>query len=151
MQFSILLIFIFLTACTSQQTVEIQDQKKLIVKITSSFYNNYMEHVFHTCNQSIVTYLYAQKEIDPTFTKKIEGMIEKAKKDPFLGGNLGYDPIFLAQDIPKGIKYSIPTVKQKNASIKVLTNYGENNYQPTIIVQLIQVEKTWKITNIIRP
>ncbi len=153
MRFLVLLIFIFLTACAPHQIVKTQDQKKLIVKITSNFYNNYMEYVFNTCNQSLVEYLYAQKEIDHTFVKKIEGMIEEAKKNLFLGGSLGGDPIFLAQDIPRGIRYSIPAVKQKNASIKVLTNYGgdEDDYQPTIIVQLIQVEKTWKIIDIYSP
>ena len=53
----------------------------------------------------------------------------------------GYDPIFLAQDIPRGMRYSIPTVKQKNATIKVLTNYGGDDYPPTILDMTLSVTR----------
>jgi len=99
----------------------------------------------------MVEYLYAQEEIDHTFAQKIDRMIEKAKHDALRGFNLGYDPIFLAQDIPWGLKYSVPLIQQNHATIKILTHYGDNNYQASILVTLKKVDKSWKIVDITRP
>lgn len=151
MKHLILWIFIFFTACSSSETKAIQNQKELIVKTTSSFYEHYIKNIGMDDDSYITKYLYTQKEIDHTFAQKIEGMEEVAKHDELRGYNIGYDPIILAQDIPLGLKYSVPIVSGKHATIKVLTHYGDSDYQATILVTLKKVDTTWKIVDISKP
>jgi len=146
-----LLFFIFLTTYTTLQANSIEYEKEHIVKTTSNFYAHYIKNIGTDGDIYIAKYLHEQKEIDPTFAQKIERMEEVAKKDALRGFNIGYDPILLAQDIPMGLKYSVPIVNGEHATIQVLTHYGSHIYEASILVTLQKVSTDWKIIDISKP
>ena len=114
-----------------------------IVNVVSTFYKGYITSL----DTSDKTYRWRkQPEVDPSFIRKIDAIIDKAKKED---GFLGYDPILMAQDWPREeMEYATPVIKGDIAEIIANKNWGGGDKSP-LCVTLSKKEAQWRITDAI--
>ena len=113
-----------------------------IVKVVSTFYKGYIKAL----DTSDKKYSWRkQTEVDPSFVRKIDALIEEAKKED---GFLGYDAILMAQDWPREeMEYATPVIKGDTAEIVAYTVWGDN--KNPLCVTLAKKDTHWRITDVI--
>ena len=118
-------------------------EAETIVKVVSTFYKGYIKAL----DTSDKKYSWRkQPEVDLSFVRKVDALIEEAKKE---GGFLGYDAILMAQDWPREeMEYAAPVVKGDTAEIIAYKDWGGGNKSP-LCVTLSKKDAQWRITDVI--
>ena len=117
-------------------------EAEIILKTVSTFYKGYITSL----DTSDETYRWQeQPEVDPSFVRKLDALIEKATKEE---GGLGYDPLLMAQDWPReDMEYVTPVIKGTTAEMIAYTVWGDSK-QP-LCVTLANKKGVWRITDVI--
>jgi hypothetical protein len=86
-----------------------------------------------------------QPQVDPALVKKITALFKEAEKsEPYV---LGYDPILMAQDIPRGMEYGKPAVAGDKAAMLAYTLW-DGGFKSSICVSLVKTENVWRISDV---
>jgi len=130
----------------SSRAVAAADDSDVVVGVVSTFYKNYITSLLKSFAGEKVDYDFRrQPEVDAAFVRKIDKIYEDAQKTEF---GLDYDPVLMAQDVPKGMRYAKPVIKVGSAELIAyeLWNGGSKH---AICVSLAQKENVWRIIDVI--
>jgi len=122
------------------------DDSDVVVGVVSTFYKNYITSLLKSFAGEKVDYDFRrQPEVDAAFVRKIDRIIEDAQKTEF---GLDYDPVLMAQDVPKGMRYAKPVIKGGSAELiaYALWNGGSKH---AICVSLAKKDNVWRIMDVI--
>ena len=133
------------TAFVSPPAMAAADDANAVVRVVSAFYRNYIEAHRHFDGKKMDYDFRKQPEVDASFVQKIDKLIADAQKSEF--GALEYDPILMAQDVPVGMKYAKPVIKESSAKLIAYTLWG-GGPEHAICVSLAKKDSGWHITDV---
>jgi len=123
------------------------DDSEAVVGVVSAFYRNYITALLKSFAGEKVDYDYRkQPEVDAALVLKIEKLVEEAQESEL--GALEYDPILMAQDVPKSMRYAKPIIKGGSAELIAYTLWGDGGKQ-AICVALAKKDNAWRIIDLI--
>ncbi|MGW8318693.1 MAG: DUF3828 domain-containing protein [Candidatus Promineifilaceae bacterium] len=131
----------------SQATQEVAPEPDTPAAVTEAFYGWYLKTIgdrssgeFHN---PLVEGLYKES---PHLTEGFIGQIDEALAG--MGGQSGFDPILLAQDIPISIKVQESSVNGSEATAIVSRTWAGNPEPSPLMVHLVQQDGLWRIDNV---
>jgi len=130
----------------SPRAMAAADESDVVVGVVSAFYKNYITSLLKSFAGEKVDYDFRrQPEVDAAFVRKIDKIIEDAQKTEF---GLDYDPVLMAQDVPKGMRYAKPVIKGGSAEL-IAYELWDGGSKQAICVSLAQKDNVWRIMDVI--
>ena len=130
----------------SPRAMAAEDDARAIVSVVSTFYKNYTASLRKSFAGAKDDYDFRkQPEADASFVRKIETLIADAQKSEY--GALEYDPILMAQDVPTGMRYAKPVIKDGSAELIAYTLW-DGGSKHAICVSLAKKDTTWRIIDV---
>ena len=154
----IALVFCFFLAAGaamlfSPQAMAAEGDAEAVVRVVSTYYKNYIAATLKSMAGKKTDYHFLkQPEVDAAFVQKIEKLFKDAE-DEEETGLLPYDPVLMAQDVPRrSMQYAKPLIFGDRAEIIAYTVWGPNQDDKSpICVSLVKKEGVWRITDVINP